>query len=309
MAPARLRELFLSDPYLAVDEADNLLFIDEFTPDEAAGAAGTAEATALALQPLTDTFRLHSLPGVTKVIYLDFDGHTTSGTAWSGGATIVSAALHHRRRLPPSARPNSSASSTSGSASPRTSSRTASTSRRRTRAWRRCGNSGTGDIEWGQRVVVSPTNWYNTGAGGVAYIGSFSWNSDTPCFVFSAQLGTGHEKYTAEAIAHEAGHTSASTTTASPAAARTTRATAAGRRSWASATTRPLSQWSRGEYAERQQCGRRPRDHDRLRRAPSAPTTTGTQRPAQRRSSWRTPRTSEAEASSSVRPTRTPSPS
>ena len=35
MAPARLRELFLSDPYLAVDEADNLLFIDEFVPDEA----------------------------------------------------------------------------------------------------------------------------------------------------------------------------------------------------------------------------------------------------------------------------------
>ena len=91
MAPTRLRELFLADPYLAVDEADNLLFIDEFTPDEAAGAAGTAEATALALQPLIDTFRLHSLPGVSKVIYLDFDGHTTSGTEWSGGATIVSA--------------------------------------------------------------------------------------------------------------------------------------------------------------------------------------------------------------------------
>jgi len=91
MAPARLRELFLSDPYLAVDEADNLLFIDEFTPDEAPGAEAGAEATALALQPLADTFRLHSLPGVSKVIYLDFDGHTTSGTAWNGGATIVSA--------------------------------------------------------------------------------------------------------------------------------------------------------------------------------------------------------------------------
>ena len=66
---------------------------------------------------------------------------------------------------------------------------------------------GTGDQAWGQRVVVSPTNWYNTGAGGVAYIGSFSWSSDTPCFVFTAQLGTGNEKYTAEAATHEAGHT------------------------------------------------------------------------------------------------------
>jgi PKD repeat protein len=41
----------------------------------------------------------------------------------------------------------------------------------------------------------------------VAYIGSFSWSSDTPCFVFTAQLGTGNEKYTAEAATHEAGHT------------------------------------------------------------------------------------------------------
>ena len=67
--------------------------------------------------------------------------------------------------------------------------------------------SGTGDTAWGQRVVISPTNWYSTGAGGVAYIGSFSWSSDTPCFVFTAQLGNGNEKYTAEAASHEAGHT------------------------------------------------------------------------------------------------------
>ena len=91
MAAARLRELFLADPHPAVDEADNLLFIDEFTPEEAAGAAGTGVGGALALQPLSDAFFLHSLPGATKVIYLDFDGHTTTGTSWNGGATIVSA--------------------------------------------------------------------------------------------------------------------------------------------------------------------------------------------------------------------------
>ncbi len=206
MAPARLRELFLSDPYLAVDEADNLLFIDEFTPEEAAGAEGTVQGAALALQPLSDTFHLHSLLNATKVIYLDFDGHTTAGTSWNGGATIVSAPY-----------------SIEGDA-------TFSTAEleRIQYIWQRVAEdflpygvdvttqdpglealrrSGTGDAAWGQRVVVSPTNWYNTGAGGVAYIGSFSWSSDTPCFVFSAQLGGGNEKYTAEAISHEAGHT------------------------------------------------------------------------------------------------------
>ena len=206
MAAARLRELFLSDPYLAVDEADNLLFIDEFTPEEAAGAEGTAEATALALQPLADTFFLHSLPGATKVIYLDFDGHTTTGTSWNGGATMVSAAF------------SIDADATFS----------ATELERIQYIWQRVAEDflpygvdvttqdpgvealrklGTGDQAWGQRVVISPTNWYNTGAGGVAYIGSFSWSSDTPCFVFTAQLGTGNEKYTAEAATHEAGHT------------------------------------------------------------------------------------------------------
>ena len=86
MAPSRLRELFLTDPYLAVDEADNLLFIDEFMPEQAAGAAGTDWQPALApLDPVSDTFFLHSLPGATKVIYLDFNGHTTSGDVVESG--------------------------------------------------------------------------------------------------------------------------------------------------------------------------------------------------------------------------------
>jgi PKD repeat protein len=206
MAAARLRELFLSDPYLAVDEADNLLFIDEFTPEEAAGAAGTAEGAALALQPLPNTFFLHSLHGATKVIYLDFDGHTTTGTSWNSGATIVSE--------PYSIDADAAFSATE--------------LERIQYIWQRVAEDflpygvdvttqdpgveplrklGTGDQAWGVRVVVSPTNWYNTGAGGVAYIGSFSWGSDTPCFVFTAQLGNGNEKYTAEAATHEAGHT------------------------------------------------------------------------------------------------------
>ena len=33
--------------------------------------------------PLSETFKLHSRPSATKVIYLDFNGHTTSNTAWN----------------------------------------------------------------------------------------------------------------------------------------------------------------------------------------------------------------------------------
>jgi hypothetical protein len=31
----------------------------------------------------TDAFKLHSRPGASKIIYLDFDGHDLTGTAWS----------------------------------------------------------------------------------------------------------------------------------------------------------------------------------------------------------------------------------
>ena len=208
VAPARLRELFLSDPYLAVDETDNLLFIDEFVPEEADTVQGGAAAAGAEAISLADTFLLHSLPGATKVIYLDFDGHTTTGTSWNSGnnATIVSA---------PYSIDGDSAFS-------------AAELERIQYIWQRVAEdylpygvdvttqdpgtaallrSGGSDQAWGLRVVVSPTNWYNPQAGGVAYVGSFSWSSDTPCFAFTAQLGNGNEKYTAEAITHEAGHT------------------------------------------------------------------------------------------------------
>jgi PKD repeat protein len=208
MAAARLRELFLTDPYIAVDEQDNLLYIDEFLPEEADTTAGGTATAGVAALSLADTFALHSLPGSKMVIYLDFDGHTTTGTVWNNsyGASIVSA-------------PFSIDSDPAFSATEL---------ERIQYIWQRVAEDflpygvdvttqdpgveglrkyGTGDDAWGQRVVISPTNWYNTGAGGVAYIGAFSWNSDTPCFVFTAQLGGGNEKYTAEAITHEAGHT------------------------------------------------------------------------------------------------------
>ena len=44
------------------------------------------------------------------------------------------------------------------------------------------------------------------GAGGVAFIGSFSWDTDTPCFVFAARLAN-TAKYIADASVHEVGHT------------------------------------------------------------------------------------------------------
>lgn len=54
-----------------------------------------------------------------------------------------------------------------------------------------------------QRVVVTPTDTAAPGAGGVAYVGSFNWTEETPCWAFV----TNGSKYCAQACSHEAGHT------------------------------------------------------------------------------------------------------
>jgi len=56
------------------------------------------------------------------------------------------------------------------------------------------------------RVIFTPTyKWYGT-AGGVAYIESFRWGLEVPCFVFDS-LFNGNDKRIAEVGSHEAGHT------------------------------------------------------------------------------------------------------
>ena len=224
-----LSTLFQTQPSLGVDRGGALLFACDglavtnhgrLVNDGDAGRAAegsVAEAmtanssvTAIANGGTVDALKLHSLPGVTRVIYLDFDGHTTSGTSWNssytGGAPIVSAPFDL-------------------DGSPATFS--ASELSMIQKIWQRVAEdyapfgvdvttedpgleglrkTTSSDGAFGIRVVISPTNWYNSGAGGVAYIGSFSWNTDTPCFAFSQQLANG-EKYIAECVSHEVGHT------------------------------------------------------------------------------------------------------
>jgi hypothetical protein len=170
-------------------------------------------ATVSAALNLSQTFFLNSLAGANHTIYLDFNGHTTSGTSWNTSynrANIVTPAFDFDGN---------------------TGSFSNAELERIQYIWQRVVEdfipfnvnvttqaptdindlikSGTGDTRWGVRVAIggSSFDWFGAGAGGVAYINSFNWNSDTPTFVFDEQLGNGDEKYTAEAISHEVGHT------------------------------------------------------------------------------------------------------
>lgn len=219
------------------------------TSDETA-VAGDGETLAGSYLPLTETFALHSNPGAKHTIYLDFDGHTTSGTLWNtfytAGSNITS--------TPYSFEGGSDFST--------------SELQRIQSIWARVAEdfmpfdvnvttedpgtaalekSGSSDTSWGVRVVIGGNHgWYGT-AGGVAFIGSFNWDTDTPVFVFEDLLGNGNEKYTAEAITHEAGHALGLSHDGDA-----TSNYYSGNGTWApimgTGYYAPLTQWSKGEY-------------------------------------------------------------
>lgn len=135
---------------------------------------------------------LNSLPGAVAVAYLDMDGQVVSGTQWLSGGTINAGGI----------------SSTY-------------TQAQMTEIWRRAAedyapfqiNVTTDEAAYLAapsnrriRCVITPDNeWYGP-YGGVAYINSFTWTGDTPCWVFSDQLANS-PRYIAEACSHEIGHT------------------------------------------------------------------------------------------------------
>ena len=159
--------------------------------------------------PLGDTFALHSRPGATKVIYLDFDGHSTIGTDWNFAYGSVETPAYNFEGGAGTFSPNE---------------------RERIQAiWERVAEdfspfdvdvttedpgvealrrSGPGDTRWGKRVCIGGRweDWLNWSAGGVAYLDSFRWSVETPCYVFADTLFNG-EKNIVEAISHEVGHT------------------------------------------------------------------------------------------------------
>lgn len=135
---------------------------------------------------------LNSLPGAVAVAYLDMDGQVVSGTQWAGGGTIAAGGISNTY-----------------------------TQAQMTEIWRRVTedyapfqiNVTTNEAVFLAapsdrriRCIITPDNeWYGT-AGGVAYLNSFIWTGDTPCWVFSDQLANS-ARYIAEACAHEVGHT------------------------------------------------------------------------------------------------------
>lgn len=134
---------------------------------------------------------LQSLPGSSNVAYLDFDGYTLPNNKyWNNNQSITVAASGFTNQEMTTAfniiaedyapfNINITTDESVFLAAPKASR---------------------------MRVVVTPTSsWYGS-AGGVAYLGSFTWGEDVPCWVFIDKLSY-NSQYSGEAAAHELGHT------------------------------------------------------------------------------------------------------
>jgi hypothetical protein len=133
---------------------------------------------------------MNSYPSASAVLYLDFDGHTVEGTSFNfyGPIYCAGSGMNNTQivevfnRVSEDYRPfniNVTTDSTKFLAAP--------------------------DNKRMRVILTVTSDWYGN-AGGVAFINSFTWADDSPCFVFTALLSY-NVKNVAEAASHEAGHT------------------------------------------------------------------------------------------------------
>jgi len=125
-----------------------------------------------------------------SVIFLDFDGHVTSGTMWNvyGDFTCSPANLTAEEISVIFQRVSNDFSPFAVTVTTDETVYNAGNSLKKMRV-----------------VITDSWEWYGQ-VGGVAYLNSFTWGDNTPCFVFSSLHGY-NLKNIAEATSHEAGHT------------------------------------------------------------------------------------------------------
>ncbi len=249
--PNDLVEELIDDPSLFLTDAGLLGYADAQTLQ-----ANVGQASALTTQAVpADVFALSSRPTATRVIYLDFNGHVTNDAAWSP-SPIESGAFDL------DGSPDTFSTAERGAIFEIWQRVTedfvpydvnVTTADPGVEALRR---TSTIDAAFGQRVVISPTNWYapesSCGPGqsctlGIALVGVFDRNTDTPAFVFTADVPV---RTIAEAVSHEAGHTFGLNHDATASSTYYN-----GHGVWAPIMGRgtdpakPFTQWSKGEYA------------------------------------------------------------
>lgn len=203
---------------------------------------------------------LHSNPTAQKKIFLDFDGHVVTGTPWNQSnnnqpihappysidsnllafsQTEANNIIEIFQRVAEDFRPFNvdvttedpgSAAFTMGS-----------------RAIRCLISTDVDEVQ----VGGTGNQWFS-GAGGVAYLNSWTWTDGSPVWVFENNLGNGNPKYVGEASSHEVGHSLNLSHDGLTSGQSYYGGHGSGQTGWAPIMgvgyDRNLTQWSRGEY-------------------------------------------------------------
>ena len=212
----------------------------------------TTNITSSPSYPVADTFLLHSRPTATRKIYLDFDGHVTTGTAWNAGRSPT-------LTTPPFSRDASPDFNDAEKAIVQESFRRIA---EHFAAWdvdvttedpgvEGLRKTSPGDLAYGIRVVIGPKA-FATPAAGIAYLNSFSDSIDTPCFTFAE--ATWSAELIAGVTSHEVGHTvSLVHQGQNPGDGEYFGGHGTGALSWSPIMgngLRPVNQWAKGEYKD-----------------------------------------------------------
>lgn len=209
--PEQLQKMLLKDKHLRVDNKGRLFVVDEIAVPLGAGVViGDTIPVENTTMFLEQTFFLHSHPGASRTVYLDFNGATLTGTAWNSNGNTINAKPYDI-----DGNPNSFS---------------AEELQRIQYMWQRVAEdyapfdvdvtteapppevlarSNLSDPVFGTTVLITNSaGVYDCSCGGVAYVGVFNSTSSyyKPALVFYDKLAAGSEKSVAEAISHELGH-------------------------------------------------------------------------------------------------------
>ncbi len=215
MSPRKLARMLRRDRHAWLDKQGRVFYMDEFpaAPEAAETIAANVDLTSTSTIPYSETFKLHSRPGANRVLFLDFDGHSVSGSRWNVGASDPINFPAFSRDSDPSTFSNSERDQIHD-------------------AWRRVAEdfapfdvdvttedpgyaainrASSSDQNYGARALITLLDSSVCGScGGGAYLGVYDatgWAHDfyQPALVFYDRLGSG-SKGIAEAISHEVGH-------------------------------------------------------------------------------------------------------
>jgi hypothetical protein len=261
LEPQELKDELLEDSSMFVTDSGFVGYADTVHVHEheheqlEAEAEASRSASALTAEALpANVFALESRPTSTRVLYLDFNGHTANDPVWGGAgysSQIVSAPFD--------------ADGISGF----------SLAEQATifEVWQRVAEdyrpfdvnvttrdpgieglrrTSIADTAYGQRMVITPSNFTNqSGVIGIALLDVFGAGADHAAYVFTDAAFKRTPKTIGEAVSHEAGHTFGLSHDGGPENPQYYD----GHGSWAPIMGRPISpttpvtQWSRGEYA------------------------------------------------------------